>query len=229
MKKKTKAISNSEKWIFIVIVALITTFALTGCSSDNTNTNGNQVTEITPAKPETEDNSTDAVVSHISDSTLPEEISTPESETDIDSSATTSQNNALESAKTYLDFSSFSYDGLIEQLEYEEYSHEDAVYAADHCGADWNEQALISAKSYLDFSSFSYTGLVNKLEYDKFTNEQAIYAVDNCGADWNEQAARSAKSYLDISSFSRDSLIEQLEFEDFTPEEAEYGAKANGY
>lgn len=41
----------------------------------------------------------------------------------------------------------FSYTGLIEQLEYEQYSHDDAVYAADNCGADWNEQAAKKHKA----------------------------------------------------------------------------------
>ena len=43
----------------------------------------------------------------------------------------------------------FSYSGLVEQLEFEQYSHDDAVYAADNCGADWNKQAAKSAKNYL--------------------------------------------------------------------------------
>ncbi len=64
------------------------------------------------------------------------------------------QKNALGKAESYLSFSAFSYQGLIEQLEYEQFSHEDAVYAADNCGADWNEQAAKKAESYLDFSSF---------------------------------------------------------------------------
>lgn len=144
-------------------------------------------------------------------------------------SISTSKANALESAKSYLRSSEFSYEGLIDQLEYEQYSHEDAVYAADNCGADWNEQALKCAKSYLSFSSFSRQGLIEQLEYEKYTNEQAVYAVDNCNADWYEQAVKTAESYLDFSSFSRDGLINQLEFEGFTHDQAVYGAEQNGY
>ena len=50
--------------------------------------------------------------------------------------------NALKSADSYLRYSAFSHDGLINQLEYEGYSTEEATYAADNCGADWDEQAL---------------------------------------------------------------------------------------
>ena len=156
----------------------------------------------------------------------PAQATEPEIDT---ANMTMGQKNALQSAKSYLAFTAFSYDGLIEQLEYEQYSHDDAVFAADNCGADWFEQALSSALSYLDFTAFSYTSLIEQLEYEGFTKEQATYAADNCEADWNEQAAMSAKNYLSFTSFSRQGLIEQLEFEGFTHEQAVYGVTANGY
>lgn len=146
-----------------------------------------------------------------------------------DDDATMGEKNALRTAKQYLDFSAFSYEGLIAQLEFEEYTHDEAVYAADNCGADWFEQALLSALNYLDFTVFSYTGLIEQLEYEEFTTEQATYGADNCGADWFEQAVKCAEDYLAYSGFSRDGLIEQLEFEGFTHEQAVHGVEANGY
>ena len=142
-----------------------------------------------------------------------------------DNNLSSDQTNALRSAKGYLAVMPFSYQGLVEQLEYEQYSHNDAVYAADNCGADWNEQAKKSAKSYLSTSAFSESGLIEQLEYENFTHDQAVYGVDNCGADWNEQAAKTAKSYLDVMSFSKDELIEQLEFDGFTHDQAVYGVE----
>ena len=153
---------------------------------------------------------------------------TPDSNGGSSSNETVSQMNAVQKAKSYINYSAFSREGLIAQLEFEKFSHEDAVYGADHCGADWNEQALKKAKAYLNYSAFSYLGLIDQLEFDKFTSEQARYAVDRCGADWNEQAAKKAKSYLSYSSFSREGLIAQLEFEKFTHEQAVYGVEANG-
>lgn len=94
---------------------------------------------------------------------------------------TTGQQNALKSAKEYLDISAFSYSGLVSQLEYEQYTHEEAVYAVDNCGADWNEQAARSAKEYLDIMSFSRGGLIEQLEFDGFTHEQAVYGVEQNG------------------------------------------------
>lgn len=150
-------------------------------------------------------------------------------ESSFESSLTIGQLNALGSAKLYLSSSAFSHDGLIRQLEFEKYSTEDATFAADNCGADWNEQALKSAKNYLAFSAFSYSGLIKQLEYEGFKTEEATYGADNCGADWTEQAAKSANNYLSVSSFSRDRLIDQLEYEGFTYEQAVAGVEANGY
>ncbi|MGL5173096.1 MAG: Ltp family lipoprotein, partial [Olsenella sp.] len=69
----------------------------------------------------------------------------------------------------------------IEQLEFDQYSHEDAVYGADNCGADWNEQAAKKAKEYLSFTSFSRNGLIDQLEFEGFTSEQAEYGVNAVG------------------------------------------------
>lgn len=136
--------------------------------------------------------------------------------------------DAATAAADYLTYSSFSYNGLVEQLEFEGYSHEEAVAAVDACGADWDEQAAKSAATYLEYSAFSYTGLIGQLEFEGFTTEQATKAVDNCNADWNEQAVKAAKEYLDYSEFTREELLTQLEFEGFTAEQAVYGVEANG-
>lgn len=91
------------------------------------------------------------------------------------------EKNAMSSAKDYLAYTAFSYNGLIDQLEFEGYSTEASTYAADNCGADWNEQAAKSAQSYLDFSSFSRQGLIDQLIFDGFTQEQAEYGVTAVG------------------------------------------------
>ena len=94
---------------------------------------------------------------------------------------TVSQTNALKMAQTYLKYSAFSRQGLIEQLEYEGFSHEDSIYGADNVGADWNEQAVKTAQTYLKYSAFSRKGLIEQLEYEGFTYEQAVYGVEQNG------------------------------------------------
>lgn len=95
--------------------------------------------------------------------------------------ATMGEKNALSKALSYLRYSAFSYSGLIDQLEYEGYSYEEAKYGADNCGADWKEQAGLKAQSYLDYSAFSRQGLIDQLEYEGFTNEQAEYGANAVG------------------------------------------------
>lgn len=89
--------------------------------------------------------------------------------------------NALKSAKSYIEHLDFSYLDLIEQLEYEKYTHEEAVYGADHCGADWMQEAADCAASYLEHSSFSRQELYEQLLYEQFTPEQAEYGVKSVG------------------------------------------------
>ena len=92
-----------------------------------------------------------------------------------------SQENARATAEDYLDSSSFSRSGLIEQLKYEGYSTKDATYAVRAISVDWNEQAAKTAKDYLDSSSFSRSGLIEQLEYEGFTHAQAGYGVNQTG------------------------------------------------
>jgi len=95
--------------------------------------------------------------------------------------ATMGEENALKKAKSYLAFTAFSYNGLVEQLEYEGFSRSEAIYGADHCGADWNEQAARKAAEYLNFMAFSRQGLIEQLEYEGFTHSQAEYGVTQNG------------------------------------------------
>ena len=83
-----------------------------------------------------------------------------------------SQQNAVRSAQDYIDMSGFSRQGLIKQLEYEDFSTEDAIFAVDHITVDWNVQAARSAKDYLDMSGFSHSKLVAQLEYEGFTQRR---------------------------------------------------------
>jgi len=94
---------------------------------------------------------------------------------------TVSQKNAVAKAKSYLGYSAFSYTGLIEQLEYEQFSHADAVYGADNSGADWNQQAAKKAQSYMEYSAFSRGSLIEQLKYEGFTQAQAEYGADSVG------------------------------------------------
>jgi Predicted membrane protein len=121
--------------------------------------------------------------------------------------ATVSQQQAIATARSYLNVLPFSRSGLIDQLEYEGFSTADATYAVDQLGVDWKEQAVRMARNYLDIQPFSRSGLIHQLEYEGFSTADATYGVDQLGADWNEQAARMARAYLDAMKAAGPPLV----------------------
>lgn len=147
---------------------------------------------------------------------------------------TVGEENARRSAESYLRFSAFSREGLIDQLEFEGFSIAEAEYAVDAVNADWFEQAALKAESYLEFSSFSRKGLVDQLLFEGFTDEEAAFGVDQVGFGTGSasdsggetlaqrNAVGSAENYLRFSAFSRQGLIDQLVFEDYSREDAAY-------
>jgi hypothetical protein len=102
-------------------------------------------------------------------------------------SYTTSQEQAIGSAKDYLGFSAFSRAGLIQQLSSkygEGFNKADAIFAVNHIRVNWNEQAVRSAKDYLSMSHFSRVGLIQQLSSkygDGYTVAQATYAANHVG------------------------------------------------
>ncbi len=148
------------------------------CGSTSDNTAASVGSAATPAPATTV--STPAPATTVSTPAPAKTVSTP-AQTLKQDSASVGERNAAKKALSYLAYSSFSRDGLIKQLEYEKFTHQEAVYGVDQSGADWNEQAAKKAKSYLDYSSFSRDGLIKQLEYEGFTPQQAAYGVQAVG------------------------------------------------
>jgi hypothetical protein len=94
---------------------------------------------------------------------------------------TVAQENAVEKAASYLEYSAFSRTGLIKQLKFEGFSTKDATFGVDAQKANWNEQAVKKATEYLDYSSFSRSGLISQLKFEGFTTKQAEYGVKKAG------------------------------------------------
>ena len=94
---------------------------------------------------------------------------------------TMGERNAAKKALEYLRFMAFSRDGLIDQLEFEGFTHQEAEYGVDQSGANWNEQAALKAEEYLKFMAFSRDGLIDQLEFEGFTHQQAEYGVRSVG------------------------------------------------
>lgn len=94
---------------------------------------------------------------------------------------TIGQSNALRSAQSYLKTMGFSRQGLIEQLQYEQYSIEDATFAVDNAGADWGAEAAETAQSYMDTMAFSRGDLYDQLIYEGFTDAEANHGLAAVG------------------------------------------------
>jgi hypothetical protein len=101
---------------------------------------------------------------------------------------TTGQQNAVQSAQSYLDMGSgFSQAGLMEQLTStsgEGFSKADATFAINNIKPDWNEQAVLSAKGYMKMGGFSRASLLEQLTSKAgagFTQAQALHALKAVG------------------------------------------------
>ena len=75
----------------------------------------------------------------------------------------------------------FSKQGLIDQLEFDKFTPEDANNAADVIDVDWNAEAAEKAQDYVDMMGFSRQSLIDQLIFDGFTPEQAAHGASAVG------------------------------------------------
>jgi hypothetical protein len=158
----------------MLFMAIIATVLVSGCAA------AEQSTDDSAGNPVTTETSPGTAESTDQDLQLEETL---EKETSVESvnTETVSQSNAREKAQDYLDYSAFSREGLIKQLEFEGFSNADATYGTDAVGADWNAQAALKAQDYLDYSAFSRSGLIDQLEFEGFTSSEARFGADSVG------------------------------------------------
>ncbi len=91
------------------------------------------------------------------------------------------QRNAVRAAENYLSVMAFSRSGLIEQLQFEGYSRNDATVAVDEVDPDWRQQAAASAREYLSVMPFSRSALIDQLVFDGFSRAEAEFGVASIG------------------------------------------------
>ena len=95
--------------------------------------------------------------------------------------ASANEQKVLDRALAYLNYSAYSYSGLVNQLINEGYTQEEADYGASHSKADWSKQAAKKAQEYIDSASYSRQELIDQLLYDGFTKDEADYGVAAVG------------------------------------------------
>jgi len=175
--------AKSKGGLFLIGLAAVSLVACT--TSTNESDDATSDTEVVREDGATfESSPNDSVNETIAEAVVTEE----EASSDEDSTLTQAQKNAVRSAESYLEFSGFSRQGLIDQLSSEygdKYAVADATAAVDSLDVDWNAAAVETAKSYLDMSGFSCQGLIDQMtsEYgDKYTVDQATYGATQAGA-----------------------------------------------
>lgn len=89
--------------------------------------------------------------------------------------------DALQDAKDYVAQYPISYSGVIHSLENDGYTHDEAVYAADNCGADWEAEAIEDAQELTKYQTYTREELMAQLTYEGFTNDQAAIACNTIG------------------------------------------------
>jgi hypothetical protein len=94
---------------------------------------------------------------------------------------TLAQENVIGKAKDYLSFMGFSRTGLIQQLEFEGFTTDEAAFGADNAGADWNAECAEKTKAYLDTMSFSRQGLYDQLAFEGFQPAEIDFGLAAVG------------------------------------------------
>lgn len=166
--KKIKSFWNKGKWqkVVVVFVCLVVLSCLSGALNSNKKTASTSKEEIKE---------------EVTDKKETKQETTQEEQKQAEPQLTLGQKNALETAKDYLEYSSFSKQGLFDQLKFEGYEDADCQFAVDNCGADWMVQAEKTAKSYMEYSSFSKQGLIDQLVYEGFSQEEAEHGAAAVG------------------------------------------------
>jgi hypothetical protein len=170
----SRTVGKLPIWVWIIIV-ISTVIAISASGNTESETSSDANTSETSGERQ-------------SDTTIQEvEETSPPSKPEL----TTSQENAVKEAQSYLNSMAFSRQGLIDQLTSEygsQFSLTDAEFAVAYIeknpGVNWNSQAEKSAKEYLASQSFSCNGLIDQLSSDygsKFTQAQATYGATQVG------------------------------------------------
>ena len=102
-------------------------------------------------------------------------------------SVTPDEKKALEKACSYIDnyledHNGYSHEELVKKLQRNGFSAEEARFAADNCGANWNEQAAYQAGVYLViYPNSTKDRIIDLLLYEGFTYAQALVGAQANG------------------------------------------------
>jgi len=102
-------------------------------------------------------------------------------QTQTENEGSSEQRRAIARAESYTNLMAFSRARLIQQLEFERFTHNDAQWAVDQLTIDWNEQALKKANSYHSLMNLPPENIRRLLAFEDFSEEQIDYTMTNIG------------------------------------------------
>ena len=132
------------------------------------------------------------------------------------------KDEAVKEAKLWLNGDGVSYQHLIKALMANGFSQAKAVYAVNHCGADWYEEAVRWAKN--EQSYYSYARMIEDMMTEwQFTAEEAEYGVTHADIDWNKQALNFCQMLFDSDGgWSHVDILAAMARDEFTSEQIAY-------
>lgn len=93
----------------------------------------------------------------------------------------TGHKNAYNTAKKRVDNDAMSRSAVYKDLINNGYSDEEALYAVDECGIDWNDSCYRYGKFRLKYNNFSKKQLETDLQGKGFEQSEIEYALDKLG------------------------------------------------
>lgn len=160
----------------ILLLSIIMISLVYGQSSTKMDSESNEEISSTFTDDETteETDSTDLTTDSFTDTDFSSDT------TEItDPTITIGQENALDKATSYIEFSDFSQHSLRKQLEFEGFTSEEIDYALEYVPVDYEQEASDRALAYYTTQSLSKTGVRDQLEFEGFTSEQIEYAISS--------------------------------------------------
>lgn len=155
------------------------------------------------------------------------------------STYTEKQQSAINNAKQKISSGNgLSSKELLEALQKDGYTKDEAQFAIDNCGASWKEEAVKRAKYVLEKYNYWIGNNIPKTQtmqmlQDYFTKDEIDYAKDKLKDTWKEVAYLHAKHEFDYGLRLDELKAYLLEDKsngvvDFTSEEVEYAIKKCG-
>lgn len=102
--------------------------------------------------------------------------------------------DALSSAKKYIDNEPMSRDKLYYALLQDNFSNEAILYALENIEVDWNAECVEYTEHILGKDYYSESSLIYELADEEYTRDEINNAIDTLNIDWQNEAVQCANA-----------------------------------